>query len=185
MTANRDSEINKRYWNLLDGIQDSPQTGYRTQQEIEKEVHSRYGNLMDCKGMDNALYDNLMEIENASRRVRRQREEASRLADIRRKVSAEQKRVEEQEDIDNRNAFLDSLIEKNEAEKKARLEAEEQRRIQAEKKQNVLDSLRRMKDIGDRTSEMLSQPNAMLKRDAQRTKEREEQMEWYRRQQRR
>lgn len=179
------SEINKRYGNLLDGIQDSPQTGYRTQQEIEKEVHSRYGNLMDCKGMDNALYDNLMEIENASRRVRRQREEASRLADIRRQVSAEQKRVEEQEDIDNRNAFLDSLIEKNEAEKKARLEAEEQRRIQAEKKQNVLDSLRRMKDIGDRTSEMLSQTNAMLKRDAQRTKEREEQMEWYRRQQRR
>ena len=171
------SEINKRYGNLLDGIQDSPQTGYRTQQEIEKEVHSRYGNLMDCKGTDNALYDNLMEIENASRRVRRQREEASRLADIRRKVSAEQKRVEEQEDIDNRNAFLDSLIEKK--------EAEEQRRIQAEKKQNVLDSLRRMKDIGDRTSEMLSQTNAMLKRDAQRTKEREEQMEWYRRQQRR
>ena len=179
------SDKNKRYGNLLDGIQDKPQAGYRTQQEIEEETHGRYGNLMDCKGTDNALYDNLMEIEDASRRVRRQREEASRLADIRRKVSAEQKRVEEQEDIDNRNAFLDSLIEKNEAEKKARLEAEEQRRIQAEKKQNVLDSLRRMKDIGDRTSEMLSQTNAMLKRDAQRTKEREEQMEWYRRQQRR
>ncbi len=179
------SEINKRYGNLLDGIQDSPQTGYRTQQEIEEETHGRYGNLMDCKGTDNALYDNLMEIEDASRRVRRQREEASRLADIRRQVSAEQKRVEEQEDIDNRNAFLDSLIEKNEAEKKARLEAEEQKRIQAEKKQNVLDSLRRMKDIGDRTSEALSQTNAMLKRDAQRTKEREEQMEWYKRQQKR
>ena len=179
------SDRNKRYGNLFDGILDRPQTGYRTQQEIEKETHSRYGNLMDCKGTDNALYDSLMEIEDASRRVRRQREEASRLADIRRQVSAEQKKVEEQEDIDNRNAFLDSLIEKNEAEKKARMEAEEQRRIQAEKKQNVLDSLQRMKDIGDRTSETLSQTNAMLKRDAQRTKEREEQMEWYRRQQNR
>ena len=185
MAMNKRDERNKRYGNLLDGIQDRPQAGYRTQQEVEKETLSRYGNLMDCKGTDNALYDNLMEIENASRRVRRQREEASRLADIRRQVNSERAKREEQEDIDNRNAFLDSLIEKNEAEKKARTEAEEQKRIQAEKKQNVLDSLRRMKDIEDRTSEMLSQTDAMLKRDAQRTKEHEEQMEWYKRQQNR
>lgn len=182
MTTN--SEINKRYGNLFDGLLDRPQAGYKTQQEIEKEIHSRYGNLMDCKGRDNVLYDNLMEFENVCRRARRQKEEASKLADIRRRENIEREKREKQEEIDDRNAFLDSLIEKNEAEKKARLEAEEQRRIQAEKKQNVLDSLRRMKDIEDRTSETLGQIDAMLKRDAQRTKEREEQMEWYRKQQR-
>ena len=104
------SEINKRYGNLLDGIQDSPQTGYRTQQEIEKEVHSRYGNLMDCKGMDNALYDNLMEIENASRRVRRQREEASRLADIRRKVTVNVRRGKNRRKEGKRSRRLRSAL---------------------------------------------------------------------------
>lgn len=175
------SEINKRYGNLFDGLLDRPQAGDKTQQEIEEEMHNRYGNLMDFKGTESALYDSLMEFENTCRRARRQKEEASRLADIRRREDIEREKREKQEEIEDRNAFFDSLIEKSEAEKKARLEAEEQRRVQAEKKQNVLDSLRRMKDIEDRTSETLSQMDAMLKRDAQRTKEREEQMEWYRR----
>lgn len=178
------SEINKRYGNLFDGLLDRPQAEYKTRQEIEEEMHSRYGNLMDCKGADSALYDRLMEFENICRRSRRQKEEASRLADIRRREDIEREKREKQEEIEDRNAFFDSLIERSEAEKKARMEAEERRRMQAEKKQNVLDSLRRMEDIGDRTSEISSQIDAMLKRDAQRTKEREEQMEWYRRQQR-
>lgn len=185
MTGNRDSEMNKRYGNLFDGILDRPQVEYKTRKEIEKETQSRYGHLLDGVGTDDTLYDDMMGIENSCRRMRQEREEANKQAGIRMKERIEREKREEKERNNEKKAFVDSIIEKNEAEKRARREAEEQRRLETEREQSVLNSLRRMGDIAEKTSEKISQARLMLERDEQYRKELEQQNEWYRKQQRR
>lgn len=184
MTANRDSEMNKRYGNLFDGILDRPQVEYKTQKEIEKETQSRYGHLLDGVGTGATLYDSMMEIENSCRRERRQREEDDKQANIRMQERIERERWEEKERNNEKMAFVNFFIEKNEAEKRARREAEEKRRLEAEREQNVLNSLRRMGDIAEKTSEKINQDRLTLERDEQHRKELEQQNEWYRKQQR-
>lgn len=185
MTTNRDSELNRRYGNLFDGFLDKPQARYKTQQELKQETQNRYGHLFDCVRTEDALYDDMMGIENSCRRMRQEREDANKQADIRMKERIEREKREEKRRNDEKNAFINSIIERSDAEKRARREAEEKRRLEAEKKQNVIDSLRKMQDIADDASEKASQGKAMLERDEQRRKEYDEQMEWYRKQQRR
>lgn len=184
MTTNRDSELNKRYGNLFDGILDKPQARYKTQQELEQETQNRYGHLFDCVRTENALYDDIMRVENSCRRMRQEREEANKQADIQMKERIEREKREEKRRNDEKNAFVNSLIGRSEAEKRERREAEEKRRLETEKKQNVIGSLRIMGDIADEASEKASQTREMLARDEQRRKEHDEQMEWYRKQQR-
>ncbi len=185
MTANRDSEMNKRYGNLFDGILDRPQVEYKTQKEIEKETRSRYGHLLDGVRSEDTLYDDMMGIENSCRRMRQEREEANKQAGIRMKERIEREKREEKRRNDEKNAFVESIIERSEAEKRARREAEEKRRLEAERKQNAINSLRRVRDTAEKTSEKISQARLMLERDEQHRKELEQQNEWYRKQQRR
>lgn len=184
MKENRNSELNKRYGNLFDGILDKPQIGYKTQREMKEETQSRYGHLLDGDGNGAALYDNMMEIERSCRRERQRREEACEQANIRMQERIARERREEWERNHAKEAFMNSIIEKDQAEKEARREAEEQRHIEVEKKQNVLNSLRRMGDVADKASEMANQGRTMLQREEQRRKEHDKQMEWYRKQQR-
>lgn len=185
MTTNRDSELNKRYGNLFDGILDKPPARYKTQQELKQETQNRYGYLFDRVRTDDALYDDMMGIENSCRRMRQEREEANKQADIQMKERIEREKREEKRRNDEKNAFVNSLIGRSEAEKRGRREAEEKRRLEAEKKQNVIGSLRIMRDIADQASEKAGRTREMLTRDEQRRKEHDEQMEWYRKQQRR
>ena len=71
-------------------------------------------------------------------------------------------------------------MEKDAAEKRARREAEEKTCLENEKRQNVINSIRRMNDITDK----ITQAREMRERDEQRRKEIEQQIEWYRKQQR-
>lgn len=179
MTTNRDSELNKRYGHLFDWI-DNSQGEYKTQKEIEKETKSRYGNLLDGVEADTTLYDNMIELELSCRRERWRREEANRQADIRMRERIEREKREEKERNDKKNDFVNSLMEKDAAEKRARREAEEKTCLENEKRQNVINSIRRMNDITDK----ITQAREMRERDEQRRKEIEQQIEWYRKQQR-
>ena len=177
-------ELQGRYGHLFDGILDKTQAEYRTQQELEREAQSRYGHLADYMKSDNTIYDNMIGIVNTCRHEKQRREEVRAQADIRMKERAEREKREKQEHIDRNDAFVNYLVEKDMAEKKARMEAEEQRRREAEKKQDISNSLRRMGSIMDEMSEKSACINAMLERDAQREKEYRDQMEWYRKQSR-
>ena len=92
----------------------------------------------------------------------------------------EREKREEKERNDKKNDFVNSLMEKDAAEKRARREAEEKTRLENEKRQNVINSIRRMNDITDK----ITQAREMRERDEQRRKEIEQQIEWYRKQQR-
>ena len=180
---NKESELNKRYGNLFDGILDKTQMEYRTQQELEREAQSRYGHLTDYMKSDNTIYDNMMGIVNTCRHEKQRREEAKIQADIWMKERAEQEQREKQEHIDKNDAFVNYLVGKDIAEKKARMEAEEQKRREAKAKQDVSDSLRKMRDISGEIPKKIEQTRVMIDRDEQRRKEHEEKMELYRKQQ--
>ena len=185
MATNRDSELNKRYGNLFDGFLDKPQARYKTQQELKQETQNRYGHLFDCVRTEDALYDDMMGIEDSCRRMRQEREESNKQADIQMKERIERENREEKRRNDEKNAFVDSIIGRRDAEKRARREAEKKRRLEDEKRQDVIGSLGTMRGIADEASRKASQTREMLARDEQRRKEHDEQMEWYRKQQQR
>lgn len=169
MNTKKNNETQNKYRHLLDKYVDSTHADYHTRQEREEEARSRYGHLLDYAKPNNKIYEDILGMDDACRRVRQQRAEDYERANIRR-----------QERTDRNNAFVNSYLEKKEAERKA---AEEKRK-EAEREQNFLNGIQRMINARDEASEMIVRTNAMLQRDEERRKAHEEKMEWYRRQER-
>ncbi len=180
MNTKKNNETQNKYRHLLDKYVDSTHADYHTRQEREEEARSRYGHLLDYAKPNNKIYEDILGMDDACRRVRQQRAEDYEQANIRRQERIESEKREQQERTDRNNAFVNSYLEKKEAERKA---AEEKRK-EAEREQNFLNGIQRMINARDEASEMIVRTNAMLQRDEERRKAHEEKMEWYRRQER-
>ena len=180
MNTKKNNETQNKYGHLLDKYVDGAHADYQTKQEREEEARSIYGHLLDYAKPNNKIYEDILGMDDACRRVRQQRAEANIQANIRRQERIEREKREQQERTDRNNAFVNSYLEKKEAERKA---AEEKRK-EAEREQSFLNSIQRMINARDEASEMIARTNAMLKRDEERRKAHEEKMEWYRRQER-
>ena len=180
MNTKRNNELQNKYEHLLDNYVDGAHADYHTRQEREEEARSRYGHLLDYAKPNNKIYEDILGMDDACRRVRQQRAEDYEQANIRRQERIESEKREQQERTDRNNAFVNSYLEKKEAERKA---AEEKRK-EAEREQNFLNGIQRMINARDEASEMIVRTNAMLQRDEERRKAHEEKMEWYRRQER-
>ena len=180
MNTKKNNETQNKYRHLLDKYVDSTHADYHTRQEREEEARSRYGHLLDYAKPNNKIYEDILGMDDACRRVRQQRAEDYEQANIRRQERIEREKREQQERTDRNNAFVNSYLEKKEAERKA---AEEKRK-EAEREQNFLNGIQRMINARDEASEMIVRTNAMLQRDEERRKAHEEKMEWYRRQER-
>lgn len=180
MNTKKNNETQNKYRHLLDKYVDSTHADYHTRQEREEEARSRYGHLLDYAKPNNKIYEDILGMDDACRRVRQQRAEDYEQANIRRQERIESEKREQQERTDRNNAFVNSYLEKKEAERKA---AEEKRK-EAEREQNFLNGIQRMINVRDEASEMIVRTNAMLQRDEERRKAHEEKMEWYRRQER-
>lgn len=180
MNTKRNNELQNKYEHLLDNYVDGAHADYHTRQEREEEARSRYGHLLDYAKPNNKIYEDILGMDDACRRVRQQRAEDYEQANIRRQERIESEKREQQERTDRNNAFVNSYLEKKEAERKA---AEEKRK-EAEREQSFLNSIQRMINARDEASEMIARTNEKLKRDEERRKAHEEKMEWYRRQER-
>ena len=142
---NKTKELQGRYGHLLDNFTGDAPMGCLAEWEVKAESGDRYGHLLDNVKPDNTLYDNLMGIEKMCQNIRKQREEEYERSNIRMRERIE----EEKARIASENAFVEYLLEKGEAERKASLEAEERRREAAERESDVLESLRRAVNIGN------------------------------------
>ena len=180
MNTKKNNETQNKYRHLLDKYVDSTHADYHTRQEREEEARSRYGHLLDYAKPNNKIYEDILGMDDACRRVRQQRAEDYEQANIRRQERIESEKREQQERTDRNNAFVNSYLEKKEAERKA----SEEKRKEAEREQNFLNGIQRMINARDEASEMIVRTNAMLQRDEERRKAHEEKMEWYRRQER-
>ena len=180
MNTKKNNELQNKYGHLLGNYADGTYADYKTKQEREEEARNRYGHLLDYAKPNNKIYEDIIKVDDMCRSVRKQRAEANKQADIRMQERIEREKREQQERTDRNNAFVNSYLEKKEAERKA---AEEMRK-EAEREQGFLNSIQRMINARDEASEMISRTNAMLQRDEERRKAHEEKMEWYRRQER-
>ena len=180
MNTKKNNELQNKYGHLLDNYADGTYADYKTKQEREEEARNKYGHLLDYAKPNNKIYEDIIKVDDMCRSVRKQRAEANKQADIRMQKRIEREKREQQERTDRNNAFVNSYLEKKEAERKAA----EEKREKAEREQGFLDSIQRMINARDEASEMISKTNAMLQRDEERRKAHEEKMEWYRRQER-
>lgn len=172
-------ELQRRYGDLLDKYVDNAHAEYSIKQEREEEARNRYGYLLDYAKPDYKIYKDIIGVDDACRRMRQQRTDDYEQANIRRQERIKNEKKEQQERIDRNNAFVNSYLEKKEAERK---EAEEKRK-EAEREQKFLNSIQRMIDVKDEASEMVARTNTMLKINEERRKAHEEKMEWYEKQQ--
>lgn len=180
MNTKRNNESQNKYEHLLDKYVDDAHADYHTRQEREEEARSKYGHLLDYAKPNHKIYEDIIKLDDMCRSVRQQRAEDYEQANIRRQEHIEREKREQQERTDRNNAFVNSYLEKKEAERKA---AEEKRK-EAEREQSFLNSIQRMINARDEASEMIARTNEKLKRDEERRKAHEEKMEWYRRQER-
>lgn len=180
MNTKKNNETQNKYGHLLDKYVDNAHADYQTKKEREEEARSRYGHLLDYAKPNNKIYEDILGIDDECRRVRQQRAEDYERANIRRQERIEREKREQQERTDRNNAFVNSYLEKKEAERKAA----EKKRLEAEREQSFLNDIQRMINIKDEMSEKITRTNAMLKRDEERRRAHEEKMEWYRRQER-
>lgn len=171
-------ELQDRYGNLLDKYVEDVHTNYTTRLDCVGEARNRYGHLVDYMKPDSKIYDDILRLENVCSNARRQRADAYERENIQRQERIKREKEEEQEHIRKSNAFVESFLEKKEAERKA---AEEKRR-EAEREQDMVHSLQRAIKARDKMSEKIERTNAMLRVDEENRKAHEEKMEWYRKQ---
>ncbi len=166
-----------KYGHLLDNYMGGTPVNYnyQTNTEREEEARKRYGHLLDYAKPDHKIYEDMIAVDNASRKMRQQRAEAYEQENIRRQERIEREKREEQERIDKHNAFVNSFLEKKEAERQA---AEEKRKA-AEREQNMLDNIQKMINLRDETEEMVTRTNARLAKEEEKRKAHEEKMKWY------
>lgn len=169
-----------KYGGLLDKYMDDKHVDYRIKMECEKEAKNKYGSLLEKAKPNDTILNDILNVSNACRNIQQKKANEYEQANIRRQERIEREKREQQERTDRNNAFVNSYLEKKEAERKAA----EKKRLEAEREQSFLNGIQRMINAKDEASEMIARTNAMLKRDEERRKAHEEKMEWHRRQER-
>lgn len=126
-----------RYGNLLDKYMDggNEKKSYSPMlnREISKhkeEGKDRYGDLLKNAKPNDKIYDDILNVHNASMRRRQNEEEEVRQNQLRRQARIEREQRELQERIDRNDAVINNMLEKKRAEQEA---VEKKKKEEAEK----------------------------------------------------
>lgn len=171
-------EEHGRYGDLLERYAEGEKADYKTDEQRREETRNRYGELLDHTE-PYPIYDRLIEGEEMFRRLRQERQEEQDKAKIRWQERLERDKREEQEHIAKNEAIVNAYLEKQEAERRAAKLSMEKERQKAEHEESVINSIRRMTEIGSDMAKEIEETRAMLERDAQDRKAHEEKMKWY------
>lgn len=125
-----------KYGNLLDKYLDggkkytSPILSKEAQKYNKSEEEKRYGDLLKNAKPNDKLYDDIINASNAGLRLRQQREEEERQANLRMKERQEREERELQERREKHDATINSMLERKKAEQEA---IEKKKKEEAEK----------------------------------------------------
>ena len=125
-----------KYGNLLDKYMDgSEKKSYSLMLNKEISKHKddgkgRYGNLLKKAKPNNKIYDDIMNVHNASVRSRQNEEEEARQNQLRRQARIEREQRELQEHKDRNDALINDMLEKKRKEQEA---VEKKKKEEAEK----------------------------------------------------
>lgn len=172
------NKAQERYGDLLDRYAEGEKADYKTDEQRREETRNRYGELLD-HSEPYPIYDRLMEGEEMFRRLRQERQEEQEKAKIRWQERLERDKREEQEHIARNEAIVNACLEKQEAERRAAKLVMEKERQKTEHEESVINSIRRMTEIGSDMAKEIEETRAMLERDTQERKAHEKKMKWY------
>lgn len=110
---------NNKYGHLLNKYMDDNNVDYRTKQERETEAKDKYGGLLDKAKPNNKILDDILNVSNACRNIQQKRADEYEQGNLRRQERIERERREEQERKDRHEAYINSYLDKKEAECKA------------------------------------------------------------------
>lgn len=177
---NRDKELHKRYGDLLDKFLNPSAMERELREQCQEEGETRYGDLLQKgEAAYNKYFDNIMKVADAARESRLRKEEKDRQAVMRMKERMERKRQEEQKRIEKNSVLVEDIM----AQKKEREEAEKERirkeREEAESRQRYLDSMQALVNMHVETAEISSRAKKMIERNDKKRKAHEDKMKWF------
>lgn len=177
---NRDKELHKRYGDLLDKFLNPSAMERELREQCQEEGETRYGDLLQKgEAAYNKYFDNIMKVADAARESRLRKEEKDRQAVMRMKERMERKRQEEQKRIEKNSVLVEDIM----AQKKEREEAEKERirkeREEAERRQRYLDSVQVLVNMHVETVEISSRAKKMIERNDKKRKAHEDKMKWF------
>ena len=117
----------------MDGGNEKKSYSPMLNKEISKhkeEGKGRYGDLLKNAVPNNTIYDDIMNVHNASMRRRQNEEEEAYQNQLRRQARIEREQRELQERIDRNDAFVNNMLEKKREEQAA---IEQKKKEEAEK----------------------------------------------------
>jgi len=144
-----------RYGNLLDKYIDggknytSPILNKEAQKYNKSEEEKRYGGLLKNAKPDYKLYDDIVNASNAGLRLKQQRAEEERQANLRMQERIEREQRELQERKDKHDATINNML----AKKKAEQEAVEKRKKEEAEKAEIYKHIERLMETSPKAAE--------------------------------
>lgn len=134
-----------KYGNLLDkyidgGKQYTSPLLSKEEQRYKEEGESRYGDLLKNAKPDDKLYNDIINASNAGLRLRQQRAEEERQANLRAQERREREERELQERRDKHDATINNML----AKKKAEQDAIEQKKKEEAEKAEIYKHIERL-----------------------------------------
>lgn len=177
---NREKELHKRYGNLLDKFLNPSAMERELREQCQEEGETRYGDLLQKgEAAYNKHFNDLMRAADVAKESRLKEEAKEKQAAERTRERMDKKRQEEQERIKKTSAYAESLL----AQKKEREEAEADRirkeREEAERRQRYLDSMQALVNMHVETAEISARVKKIIEKNDKKRKTHEEKMKWY------
>lgn len=148
-----------KYGNLLDKYLEggkkytSPILSQEAQKYNKSEEEKRYGDLLKNAKPNDKLYDDIINASNAGLRLRQQRVEEERQANLRMQQRREREERELQERREKHDATINSMLER----KKAEQEAIEKKKKEEAEKADFLKRVERLANIDPHMAEVYIQ----------------------------
>lgn len=115
--------------------------------------NNRYGNLLENAKPDYKLYDNILSVSETCRVARQQRTEEEHRLQVKRQERIEREKREMDEHINRNNAFVNSYLEKKQAEQEAIRKEREEKLKEETEQQELYKSIDRLMSISPKLAD--------------------------------
>lgn len=116
--------------------------------------NNRYGNLLENAKPDYKLYDNILSVSDTCRVARQHKAEEERQLRAKRQERIEREKREMDEHIEKNNAFVNSYLEKKQAEQEAIRKAREEKCKKEAEQQEFYKNIDRLMNISPKLADV-------------------------------
>lgn len=152
MSENKYGHLLDKY---MDGGEKKDYNGMLQKEEKKYKCaeNDRYGNLLENAKPDYTVYDDILNVSDTCRAARQQKAKEERQIQERMQERIDREKREMDEHIERNNAFVNSYLEKKQAEQKAIRKAREEKRKEEAEQQELYNSIDRLMSISPKLAD--------------------------------